>query len=64
MTIVRGLSPVAYRKSPADMAAHRRRLVWLYGEERAAAIMLYRDPEANADLAAWNALGSGRERAA
>lgn len=33
------------------------RLEWLYGTERARAIMAGRDPATLADLEAWNALG-------
>lgn len=41
-----------------------RRLTVCHGPERAVRIVECRDPEANADLTAWNRLGSGRERAA
>lgn len=39
-----------------------RRLAWLYGEQRAYQIYSGRDPETQADIAAWNALG-GRHAA-
>lgn len=37
-----------------------RRQCWLYGPERAAAIMVGEDPATEADIAAWNRLGAGR----
>lgn len=35
----------------------QRRLLWLYGIERAVDIALGKDAETNADLSAWNRLG-------
>lgn len=40
------------------------RLAAQYGHTRAQAIMAGKEPATNADIAAWNALGSSRERAA
>lgn len=40
------------------------RLRWAHGDARAAKIIAGKDPATNADIAAWNALGSSRERAA
>lgn len=34
-----------------------RRLAWLYGAQRAEAMMAGRDAATNADLAAWSSLG-------
>jgi hypothetical protein len=64
-----------YINTPANQARGRydpghsweehteRRLAWVYGPERAAAIMEGHDPTTNADLAAWNGLGARRAAA-
>jgi len=45
------LYPVNYRLQLSE------RLAWRHGPERAEQILAGRDPEANADLAAWRNLG-------
>lgn len=40
-----------------------RRLAWVYGPARAAAMMAGRDPATNTDIAAWNGLGERRAAA-
>lgn len=40
--------------------ALNRKLVWLYGPERTAAILSGNDSETNADLVRWRAMGGPR----
>jgi hypothetical protein len=42
-------------------AMHARRLTAFHGSERAELILAGRDPETNADIAAWRALGASAE---
>lgn len=46
--------------APYDVATMDR-LVWLYGPERAAAIVEGRDANTNADIAAWNRIGAAMD---
>lgn len=42
----------------------RRRLIWLYGQERADRVRAGKDEATNADIARWNALGQRGGQAA
>jgi hypothetical protein len=56
---------MSYRTVPDFARANLwQALLFRYGEERARAIMLDQDPQANADLQKWRRLGSKREGAA
>lgn len=48
---------------PVEMATIAR-LTWRYGTERTTEIISGRDPETNADLAAWRSLGQSKGRVA
>jgi hypothetical protein len=51
-------------RKPDPLAAHGRRLQWQYGFDGAILRFGGNDPATEADLAAWNRLGSRQERAA
>lgn len=49
--------PFSINEGAAADTALRAKLVWLYGAERAAAILAGNDPATQADIRRWNSLG-------
>lgn len=53
------MRPFSINDTAAARAALSAKLAWQYGPDRAMAILAGTDPQTQADIARWNALGSG-----